>query len=332
MWSTLEPWDDRTSSSSEPRRRGRRRCTRRSPGTRALPVARQGAEVLLCDGRPPLRRDHRGPGDAHSRREWVWNRDRYERLFDGAPPGTLKGESTPFYLYDRQAHARIAADVPHARLVAVIRDPVDRAYSNWMHLRSDGLEPVPDFLDALALEPRRRAQGFAPMWHYRGLGLYGSQLRSLYEHFPREQVHVLRYRELVDSPEQTLADVARFLGVPERVTPPATPENVKPFVPASPRNDRLRAVVRAGAWAGQWVPPQVWRRVEGRLLPRLYAGGTSRPRLTPEQRSQAVGLFASDVELLENLLGRPFRDWVEGDGRGSFVDLTQTDRANRPAS
>ena len=61
-------------------------------------------KYFLCDGPPPR---EGGPGDAHSYREWVWRRDNYERLFDGAPPGTLRGESTPLYLADFEAHRRI---------------------------------------------------------------------------------------------------------------------------------------------------------------------------------------------------------------------------------
>ncbi len=108
-------------------------------------------KFFLCDGPPPR---EGGPGDAHSYREWVWRRDDYERLFDAAPPGTLCGESTPLYLADFEAHRRIHEAVPQAKLIAILRDPVDRAYSNWSHLWADGLEPISDFVEAC----RRGAQ------------------------------------------------------------------------------------------------------------------------------------------------------------------------------
>ena len=59
----------------------------------------------------------------------------------GASPHQVRGESTPFYLWSRGAHRRIAEHLPDVKLIAVVRDPIDRAYSNWMHLWSDGLEP-----------------------------------------------------------------------------------------------------------------------------------------------------------------------------------------------
>ena len=93
-------------------------------------------KYYLCDDVPPP--SYRGPGDAHSNREWVWRRAEYEALFASAPADAVRGESTPFYLWSSTARRRIAEELPAVRLVVVLRDPVDRAYSNWMHLWSDG--------------------------------------------------------------------------------------------------------------------------------------------------------------------------------------------------
>jgi hypothetical protein len=121
-------------------------------------------KYFLTPDERPRRANHRGPGDAHSAQEWVWQRDRYERLFDNAPERTLRGESTPFYLWDMAAHRRIFDAVPHAKLIAIIRDPVDRAYSNWTHLRSDGLEPEADF----SLPAGSRSDELPPASHRSG--------------------------------------------------------------------------------------------------------------------------------------------------------------------
>jgi len=167
-------------------------------------------KYFLCDGAPPTA-NQRGPGDAHSAQEWIWRRDRYEALFDAAPPGSVRGESTPFYLYDRDAHARIAQRVPDARIVAIVRDPVDRAYSNWMHLWSDGLEPEADFARAWALEDERIASGYAPFWHYRRLGLYGEQIASLRTYFQKGGFMFLADSWGTQSEEQWEEEISRVL-------------------------------------------------------------------------------------------------------------------------
>jgi hypothetical protein len=164
-------------------------------------------KFFLSDGPPPVKG---GPGDALTYREHIWRRPEYEALFDPAPPGTLRGESTPLYLYDRAAMRRIRQALPGARLIVVVRDPVERAHSNWTHLWSAGLEPVGDFVRACGEEERRIAAGWASFWHYTGLGRYGEQLEYVFTLFPREQVLVLRYRKMVDEPAQTLDRICAF--------------------------------------------------------------------------------------------------------------------------
>ncbi|MGY1697007.1 MULTISPECIES: sulfotransferase [unclassified Geodermatophilus] len=286
------------------------------PGLYLSPV--KEPKYYLTDGRPPPRSRQRGPGDAHSAREWVWRRADYLRLFDGAPPGTVRGESTPFYLHDRAAQRRLAADVPGIRVVVVVRDPVDRAWSNWVHLRADGLEPEADFRTAVSREDARVAAGWAPFWHYRGLGRYGEQLRDLYAVLPRSQVLLLRYRQLVDTPRETLDRVSAFLGVEPGVAHTVAPENVKPYVPDTPRYRALARVVRAGAALGAYAPPQVWRQVSRPLLAALHAGRAPRPPLPVEVRRAVLAPLLPDITLLEELTGESFDDWRRDTGRGDF--------------
>ncbi len=286
------------------------------PGLYLSPV--KEPKYYLTDGRPPPRSGQRGPGDAHSAREWVWRRADYLALFEGAPAGTVRGESTPFYLYDRAAQRRLVADVPDVKVVAVVRDPVDRAYSNWAHLRADGLEPEADFLTAVRAEERRVEAGWAPFWHYRGLGTYGAQLRDLRRLLSAEQVFVLRYRQLVDTPTETLDRVSDFLGVATGVAHTVAPENVKPYVADSPRYRLLARVTRAGAALGAFAPPQVWRQASRPLIAALHAGRAPRPALPVEVRREVLSPLLPDIELLEELSGESFADWKGDTGRGDF--------------
>ncbi|MDF9715709.1 sulfotransferase [Nocardioides sp. ChNu-99] len=286
------------------------------PGLHLSPV--KEPKYYLCGDAPPPA--YRGPGDAHSQQEWVWRRDDYLRLLDGGAPGALRGESTPFYLYSPEARRRIAADAPAAKLVVVLRDPVDRAYSNWMHLWMDGLEPVPDVVEALRREPERIAAGWAPFWHYAGLGRYGEQLDDLYGLFDREQVLVLRYRELVDEPGATLTRVLTFLGVPDLQVDDIPSDNTRGFVEHGLRSRVLGRAIRLGAYAGQFAPPEVWRAVSRPAVRLLHRGGApSRPRLTPEQREQLIAPHREDVARLEEVTGQSFADWLTYRDGGTFA-------------
>jgi hypothetical protein len=272
-------------------------------------------KYFLCDG-PPT--NQRGPGDAHSAQEWVWRSADYERLFAGAPEGTLTGESTPFYLWDRDAPRRIQAATPDAKLIAVVRDPIDRAYSNWTHLWCDGLEPEADFLTACNLEEQRAARGWAPFWRYQSLGRYGEQLQHLFSLFPREHVHVLKYRELVSEPQDALDRICRFLGIQEGLVSTVPSSNVSTWVEPTPVNHVLRLAVRAGAAAGAHAPPQVWRRASRPLLDVLHRGGKHRPPLDPEVRKVLIERFAADVALLGDVMEQSYADWLSPVGRGTY--------------
>ena len=293
----------------------------RHPGVYASPV--KEPKFYLCGDAPPPA--YRGPGDAHSQQEWIWRRSDYAGLFDAAPPDSVRLESTPFYLSSRDARRRIAEELPDARFVAVIRDPVDRAYSNWMHLWVDGLEPEADFCAAWRAEDERVAAGWAPFWHYRRMGRYGEQLADLFARVDRDRVLVLRYRELVSEPGPTLDRVARFLGVETGRVGVVPPDNSRPFVEPGVKSAVLGRVIRLGAAAGAYARPQLWRQGVKPLTWALQHGGPERrPKLAPEQRAELVQECLDDIGLLEELLQESFDDWRSGSGRGSFRERTGT--------
>ena len=289
------------------------------PQIYASPV-KEPKYYMCCDAPPPA---YRGPGDSHSRQEWVWRREDYTALFDPAPELSVRLESTPFYLYLPSARRRIAEELPQAKLIVIVRDPIDRAYSNWMHLWVDGLEPIADFVEAWHAEDSRIAAGWAPFWHYRRLGRYGQQLDDLLGRVDRDRVLVLRYWQLVSKPIETLNRVARFLGIAEDRVSALPPDNFRPFVAPGLRASVMGHAIRAGAAAGSHVPPQIWRRVSKPLVGALQRGGTSkRPKLAIEERTALLGECEDDIATLERVLGESFDDWRSAAGRGSFAERT----------
>jgi hypothetical protein len=281
----------------------------RHPGL-FLPAVKE-PKFFLTAGRPPR---HGGPGDVQTYRENVWRQADYEALFDPAPPGALRGEATPFYLYDHSAHDRIRALVPDARLILLLRDPVDRAHSNWTHLWNAGLEPLADFRTACHAEQQRRADGWADFWHYLSLGLYGRQVHHLFKVFPREQVLLLRYRELKDAPVATLNQVCDFLGVPAGVLGAIPKENVNRHVVEDTAVNRvLRGLLRAGGGFGHRFPLPLRLAARGPLLTLLHRKRGTRPVTTPRERAELLPFFADDIALLEDVTGERYADWLAVD-------------------
>jgi Sulfotransferase family len=270
-------------------------------------------KFFLTDGPPPARG---GPGDVQTYREHVWRREDYEALFDPAPAGALRGESTPFYLYNREAQRRIRDLIPDARLVVILRDPVERAHSNWTHLWSAGLDPVGDFVLACDQEQDRIAAGWADFWHYTALGRYGEQLEHLYSVFPREQVLAFRYRALIENPAQVLDRICAFLGVPQGVVTELPRENVTAHPDRSLRHRGMSKALRVASSAGRVIPGA--SALAGSLERLLQRGSPPRQPLTWEQRRALLPRFEADIRLLEVITGEDFGDWLQprGDSGG----------------
>jgi hypothetical protein len=143
--------------------------------------------------------------------------DRLERRLGSRP---VLGESSPYYAYHPDAAARIAADVPDARIFLLVRDPVERAWSHHRYETARGFETL-DFQAALEREEQRLTTGDAAArafahrhFSYLGRSAYAAQVQRLHDHFRPEQVLVLEGERLFADPEATMARAFAHLGLP----------------------------------------------------------------------------------------------------------------------
>jgi sulfotransferase family protein len=160
--------------------------------------------------------------DRHYGRGEAWYRGNFPNTLRAR--GGLVGEASPSYLFHPLAPERVAALVPEAKLVALVRNPVDRAFSHYQHEVALGREPR-SFEDALVAEDERlRGEEdrivadpayFSHAWWnytYRARGRYAEQLERWLAVFPREQLLVMPSEELLAEPEQAHGRVLEFLG------------------------------------------------------------------------------------------------------------------------
>ena len=264
-------------------------------------------KFFLTDGPPPAQG---GPGDAKTYREHIWRQPDYEALFASAPPGTITGESTPFYLYNLAAQQRINKLIPQARMIIVLRDPIERAHSNWTHLWSAGLDPIDDFVGACDAEDRRLAAGWADFWHYKRIGLYGEQLEHLYTLFPAERVLLLRYRDLVDNPGGTLDRICAFLGIRQGLIDQVPRENVTAHPELTRRHQNLSRIVRACSAVTSRLPGHPGKVMIDQMERRLQQGAAPRRPLTWAERQALIPYFEADIRLLGELTGEYFGNWT----------------------
>jgi len=141
--------------------------------------------------------------------------------FRDVPDGSLAGEKSSNYLESAAAAERIRECLPGARMVFVLREPAERAWSNWRWSRKNGMEDEEDFARSLDLEARREREcpahlRFSRPHAYYSRGLYADLLGPWFERFHRDRVLCLAFDDVVRTPRDVAARVHRFLGLEER--------------------------------------------------------------------------------------------------------------------
>ena len=158
---------------------------------------------------PPCKEVHYFDLNAEKPSSW------YSQHFSGAGPEQHCGEITPFYLFHPEVPKRIQALLPQARLIVLLRDPVERTLSQVFHARERGFEPLnPD--EALAMEEERLRDGnpYSLQKHsYLSRSHYLEQLDRYEALFAPDQLLVLRSEDLFTSPEPLWERLQRFLGL-----------------------------------------------------------------------------------------------------------------------
>ena len=241
---------------------------------------------------PPVKEIHYFDQNFDKPLEWYLD---WFREADGA---RAAGEASATYMAEPQAPARMADVVPEARLVAILRDPVDRAYSHYWHERKLGRESL-GFGEALEAEPQRTATDkVLPRLRFAYLerSRYLAQLRRVCEHYPRESLHVLILEEFQRDPQTHFRTICGFLGVDEAFVPADLGRVFNRY--AEPRSARLMRAARG-------IPWRPLRRAVDRANVRRFGY----PPMDPGLRRELAGRFAEDNRALAEWLGRDLSVW-----------------------
>lgn len=251
--------------------------------------------------------DFRGPGDdLEINRKAVTDLAAYQALFAGAQGRKAVGEASANYLYSERAAERIHHYAPDARLIAVLRNPVERAYSSFLYMIRDRREPLRDFGQALADEPRRIRDHWEHIWHYAGMGFYFQQLERYYQRFDHSRIRVYLNEDLKQDAPGLLKDVFGFLEVDENFVPDTSITYNEGGVP---KRKMLNALL---------TRPSVVKRMLRPLMPaaamkfyiRLKHSNLDKPPLDPEVRASLVALYRNDVLRLQDRIGRDLSSWL----------------------
>lgn len=239
--------------------------------------------------------------------------DQYLGYYSGAD-ARLTGDATPSYF----RHAEVAADRMHQlygstppRFLLLLRDPVERAYSHYLHNVSEGRELL-SFEEALEAEQANPASKRQAWKAYFADGVYADTLATWFARFPRERFLVFRSDKLADTPDASLRRIFRFLGVDPAaevdtdVHLNCTGEQqsralgrILSYLPS-----RLRSLTR------RWTPEWIRLSVEQFVRRRSTGSPSDRPILDPALERRLRARYAPHVRRLADMIGRDLSAWL----------------------
>lgn len=253
--------------------------------------------------------DFRGPG-AMTRFRYVTDIETYRLLFKNVSNELAIGEASTWYLYIPKAAKGIRHYLPNVKLIVMLRDPVQRAYSNFLGLRREGVEPLEDFTEAMVAEKERMENNWSPTWHYQQKGFYYNQLKRYFELFEKSQIRIYLYEDLKANSTNVVQDIFGFLSVDDAFV---ADTSQKHNVSGIPRNKALHQFLNQSnplrGFMHSFVPAKLRKRVKNNLI-NLNLQNKNQS-LLPEIRKQFIEVYREDILKLQELIDRDLSQWLK---------------------
>lgn len=251
-----------------------------------------------------------GPGDElEVRSHLITHLKDYQAQFAGVTTEKAIGEACSVYLCDRKAAASIKRHIPDAKLIIILRDPAERAFSSFMHLRREAYEQVSDFHDALQLEDERIRNNWRHLWHYRARGYYHQQIQHYLTLFDRSQIRIYLFEDLKNEPQALMKDIFGFLGVDDCFVPDTSGRYNASGIPRS--RTLLRLIMRPNTLKTM-AKPLIPERIRHAVKTFVTTSPLSlrKQPLPAEARRDLVAGYREDILKLQDLLGRDLSAWL----------------------
>lgn len=251
----------------------------------------------------------RGPGDESLiNSEAVTDFDGYCRLFDGVRNERAVGEGSVSSLYyHKPAIENIRQYTPDAKLIVLLRNPIQRAYSSFLYMTAHGYEPHSDFEQALNEEQHRIDSNWHHIWHYTQMGFYSEQLSAFREAFGEERMKVLLFDDLKSDPQATVRQLFTFLDVDPEFQPETSTEVNRSGIPRS----RMLQHVLYRVKEQQRVKRALKAVVPLKVREWVRRANLSHPEISTAARERLKIVYRDEIAQLQDLLHRDLSRWLK---------------------
>ncbi|MGH9323696.1 MAG: sulfotransferase family protein [Vicinamibacteria bacterium] len=247
------------------------------------------------------RKNAHGPGDADVLRHFCATREEYEAHYADTDAPAVGEVSPSYFFYDEVASQRMREELGDVRIIILLRDPVEKAFSQYMHLVRDNRETL-DFHAALEAEAERARRGYAALWRYMESSFYADRLESYLGTFGPDRVRVEFFQDFVENPDRVVRRLFEFLDI----DPDFHPQVSRVYN----RSGRPRSKLLATFIARSNVVNVVARRALPRSVTEqvktlfLKANTGAKDEIPEAARLRLRSCILEDMERVKRILGR----------------------------
>jgi hypothetical protein len=272
-------------------------------------------KFFALDGHPI---DFQGYGDQIRIKKYpdrfINNLEDYKNQFEDVRSETAIGEASTIYLYHPNAHQNIHKYIPEAKFIAILRNPIDRAFSHYVHMVRDGREPLNDFIQACNESKKRLDKNWFYFFDYLGHSFYYWQLLRYFDTFKRDQILVLLNEDLKNDARAATKEIYKFLGVDSEFEPREFHRHNPSGIP---KNRRLYWTIRnlnMPTPIKKTFRALVSDKTRERILfrkERFKEDLLVKPVMAEKERQYLKQIFRKDIENLQDLIQRDLSGWLE---------------------
>lgn len=237
----------------------------------------------------------------------VTNREAYYSLFNGVSGEKAIGEASTLYLCSSKACENIHQTIPRAKLIVILRNPAERAYSHFVLNRQWNCESIADFTQAVHDELSQARDQWLMSWRYIERGFYYKRLKQYFDLFHQNQIRVYLYEDLCERPVWLIQDIFRFLTVNDNFIPDMSQRHFQS------QTSRIKGVnlmlIQKNALKSfmKLIIPPILRN---KISKRVKILNHYRPTLNANVRKDLIEIYREDIMNLQGLIRRDLSKWL----------------------
>lgn len=246
-----------------------------------------------------------GPGDDST--VWTENLEGYQKLYKPEQKDLVRLDASVSYLYSTTAASQIAEYDPESKIILVLRNPVERAFSHYKHLLRDGRETL-SFAEAIDREQSRMQENWEFSWHLTSMGMYHDQIQRYFDHFDQKQIYIFLLEDIKEDITAVIHEITEFIGLEAYNYDFEQQERNASGVARSWILSRLvNWILGYKAMINKVIPPNITHRAL--QLFRAVNIRNSDLRIPDDLRAELRSRFKADINKTEQLIGRKLDAW-----------------------